>query len=123
LAVTNTYGCMDTSYETVIVHPHFEVEVPNGFTPDLSGPGDGFYDPLALDNNIFYAITKYVEEFHMTIFNRWGEMVFESFDLKYGWDGYYKGKISQQDVYVWKIELRFINGDEYKSMGDVTLIR
>jgi gliding motility-associated-like protein len=105
------------------INPNFEIEVPNAFTPDPNGGNGGIYVADALDNNIFYPITKFVEEFHMTIFNRWGEMVFESFNLAIGWDGYYRGVLSQQDVYVWKIELRYIDGSVYQQIGDVTLVR
>ena len=122
-SVVNQLGCTDTVTVDIRINPNFEIEVPNAFTPDPNGGNGGAYVVDALDNNIFYPITKFVEEFHMTIFNRWGEMVFESFDLAIGWDGYYRSGLSQQDVYVWKIELRYIDGSVYQQIGDVTLVR
>lgn len=59
----------------------------------------------------------------MMIFNRWGEIVFESFDINIGWDGVYKGEISQQDVYVYKVYLTFIDGYKFDQVGSFTLIR
>ena len=122
-AVINNFGCTDTSTLIIRINTSFEIEVPSGFTPDPTGANGGFYIPGTLDNNVFYPITRFVEDFHMMIFNRWGEMVFESFDIAVGWDGYYRGKLSQQDVYVWKIELRYIDGSEFKEIGDITLVR
>ncbi|MBL4657160.1 MAG: gliding motility-associated C-terminal domain-containing protein, partial [Flavobacteriales bacterium] len=122
-AVINEIGCTDTMVVDIRINPSFEIEIPNAFTPDPLGANGGLYDPSALNNNIFYPTTKFVETFHMTIFNRWGEMVYESFDVAIGWDGYYRGVLSQQDVYVWKIELQWINGDEFKQIGDLTLVR
>ena len=57
------------------------------------------------------------------IFNRWGELIFESKDIKIGWDGYYRGKLCQQDVYVWKLFAKFEDGTIVEKAGDVTLLR
>ena len=57
------------------------------------------------------------------IFNRWGEQIFESLDVKQGWDGYYNGIICQQDVYVWKVTGKYSNGKSFTKAGDVTLMR
>ena len=61
----------------------------------------------------------------MKIFNRWGEMVFQTTDLHQGWDGYYKGKLCQQDQYVWKINILYTDFDRTKieRTGSVMLIR
>jgi len=59
----------------------------------------------------------------MRIYNRWGELIFESFDIDIGWDGYYRGRLSPQDVYVWKIMLQFGDGTVVQKAGDLTLVR
>ena len=59
----------------------------------------------------------------MMIFNRWGEMVFESFDLGIGWDGYYRDNLSQFDVYSWKIRIKYIDGKVIERKGDLVLIK
>jgi gliding motility-associated-like protein len=64
-----------------------------------------------------------VVDFKFQIFNRWGELIFETFDIKQGWDGYYRGKLCQQDVYVWKAYLKLNNGKIFNKTGDVTLLR
>ncbi|MBL4657139.1 MAG: PKD domain-containing protein, partial [Flavobacteriales bacterium] len=123
LIVSNEYSCMDTDYVEIRVTPGYAIQVPNAFTPNPNGPVGGIYNPVALNNDIFFPTTGFVDEYHMMVFNRWGELIFESFDLGVGWDGYYRGILCQQDAYVWKIELVFGNGVEYKKIGDVTLLR
>jgi len=72
---------------------------------------------------VFFPFVTGVENFHMLIFNRWGEIIFETFDVKIGWDGYYRGQLCQQDVYVWKANVNFIDGRSITKAGDVTLLR
>ena len=72
---------------------------------------------------MFFPFINYVGEFHMQVFNRWGELVFESFDIDIGWDGYYRGTLSQQDTYVWKIDVTFTDGIKRNAVGDITLLR
>jgi len=64
-----------------------------------------------------------VVEYNLYIYNRWGELMFESKDVDVGWDGYYNGKLCPQDVYIWKVEGKFINGKTFEKTGDVTLLR
>jgi gliding motility-associated-like protein len=68
---------------------------PNTFTPDA----DEF-------NNEFkpvFSQNKNVGSYHFLIYNRWGELIFESYDLKYGWDGTYHLQMSQDDTYTWEL--------------------
>ncbi|PCH93440.1 MAG: hypothetical protein COB85_07090 [Bacteroidetes bacterium] len=123
LTITDQYKCMNTCSLTVIVEPNYDIKVPNAFTPNPNGPNGGGYDINIFNNDVFFPIVDYVDDFHMMVFNRWGELVFESFDVKIGWDGYYKGRLSQADAYVWKIWVRFFDGKEVNLLGDVTLIR
>lgn len=121
LAVTNEYGCKDTfRIETL---GDGEITFPNAFTPNQDGPNGGGYNPYNLDNDVFFPFAGGVKEFHMMIFNRWGELIFETFDIKIGWDGYYRGVLCQQEVYVWKAEVTFISDKKVQKTGDVTLLR
>lgn len=122
LTVINEYGCAAEDLGYVHITPSHEVQVPNMFTPEQGSIG-GFYDPNNYDNNIFFPFAEDVAEFNMKIFNRWGELVFESTDINYGWDGHYRGELSPQDVYVYTMEFTFVDGDVVTKMGDVTLIR
>ena len=57
------------------------------------------------------------------IFNRWGNLVFETNQLNDGWDGYYKGELQNTGIYVYTLDATFSNGKNIKESGDITLIR
>ena len=86
--------------------------LPNTFTPN----GDGINDELEL-------LGKYVEKMNLQIFNRWGELVFEANDQSETWDGSYKGNENWPEVFVYTLYVKCIDGQEYKSKGDITLVK
>ena len=100
-----------------------ELTFPNAFTPGSTGPTDGTYDPRSFDNDVFFPRYSGVEAYRLEVFNRWGELLFVSDDVRKGWDGYYRGQPAKQDVYVWKAFARFSDGRETMLKGDVTLLR
>lgn len=121
--VTNQYACENFCEVEIRINPVYPLGIPNAFTPDPNGPNGGTYSFNDFTNNVFFPITRYVTEYHLEIFNRWGELLFESFDIDRGWDGYYRGELCQQDVYVWKIYIRWWDGQTFNDVGDVTLLR
>ena len=63
-------------------------------------------------------------QYRFMVFNRWGELIFESFYPTIGWDGYYKNLLSQTDVYVWKLSVvDASSGKQYDYIGHVTLLK
>lgn len=114
LLVTNEFGCTDTATHYVTIEGEYAIYVPNSFTPN----GDGF-------NDIFIpqGLMLDVEHFDMFVFNRWGEIIFESHTPNTGWDGMHKGVKSKEDVYVWKIKARDHKGIDHEYIGHVTLLR
>ena len=86
--------------------------LPNTFTPNR----DGINDELEL-------LGKYVEKMNLQIFNRWGELVFEANDQSETWDGSYKGNENWPEVFVYTLYVKCIDGQEYKSKGDITLVK
>lgn len=125
LIANNEWNCPDTFLleGAVTAEPSGDIQFPNAFTPGTGGPTDGLYDPLSFSNDHFFPIQEGVEDYHLQVFNRWGELVFESHDVRRGWDGYYRGSPAKQDVYVWKAYARFSDGNEKTLSGDVTLLR
>lgn len=125
LVANNAWNCADTFAiaGAVTAIQSGDLTFPNAFSPGNNGPSDGIYDPNSLDNDIFHPISTGVEKYRLQIFNRWGELVFETEDINQGWDGYYRGQPVKQDVYVWKAYARFVTGDEKKMTGDLTLLR
>jgi gliding motility-associated-like protein len=112
------------AYETALIESAVAVIegakllIPNAFSPGRDGPGSGDGK-----NDTFIPLMRGVVEFQMTVFNRWGELLFETRDAEDGWNGYYKGKLCQQDVYVYKIVAKYGNGDTITKVGDIHLIR
>ncbi len=125
LIVDNEFGCADTfvAINPVIAEGGGDITYPNVFTPDPLGSSGGYYGQNNIENSIFFPVSEGVVEYHLLIYNRWGEVMFETYDVEQGWDGYYRGELCQQDVYVYKAEVRFINGSEETVVGDLTLLR
>ncbi len=127
LTVNTKHNCPDTYIieRAVTAENVGEVSVPNAFTPNQGGPNGGEYDPNNFNNDIFYPVLNGVEAdyYVFRIFNRWGELIFETNEKNIGWDGYYRDKECKQDVYVWTVEGKYINGISFFKKGDVTLLR
>lgn len=102
-----------------------EFKLANAFIPAKDGSSGGNYITGDPRNHIFHPnlATGDVLEYQFQIFNRWGNLFFQSNEVERGWDGYYNGKLCPQDVYVWKIRCKFVNGDTITKIGDVTLIQ
>lgn len=118
-------GCADTiTYENIVkVINGDEILIPNAFTPSLDGPTGGNRYGDAGRNDVFFPVTEGVIAYHLQIYNRWGEMLFSTNDTGKGWDGYYKGKLCPPDVYIYKIDFKFLDGREVMKFGDIALIR
>lgn len=112
LIATDRKGCIDTTYRVITILDEFYLYVPNTFTPD----GDRF-------NNTFKVSSINVVEFNVKIFNRWGELLFESDDKNFEWDGTHNGEIVRDGTYVWKIFYRSVNDDEETITGHVSVLR
>lgn len=112
LTAWNEIGCVDSITRPIRILYEFFFYVPNAFTPN----GDG-------TNDVFKAEVINSIEFRLRIYNRWGELLVESFDPDYGWDGTFKGKLLKTDVFVYDLRIRSINGEFYEKRGHFTLIR
>ncbi len=112
LLVTSDHGCVDTIVKSIIVGEDYGIYVPNVFSPN----GDGLNDVFQPKG---FGITKY----ELRLFNRWGEELMFTNDFGHGRDGYYKGKLSQEDTYIWKINLTNVFGKSHELSGHVTLIK
>lgn len=121
LVAITQFGCPDTAYNTITTIA--DVVFPNAFTPNADVASGGTYSLLSTSNDVFFPYTAGVVDFSFEIYNRWGELVFESLDINKGWDGYYKGNLSEQGVYVWKAYIKMNDGKEHFKSGDVTLLR
>ncbi len=115
--------CYDTARREVVGREGGLTKIPNAFTPNPNGPNGGIPGNGTF-NDVFLPITRGVEEFEMQIYDRWGNLIFESRDKNQGWDGYDKNsRLLPSGVYVYKLVLRLSDGQRTTQIGDVTLIR
>lgn len=123
LIAKNEFGCADTvkTRSAARVEKGGQVLVPNAFSPNVSSIGSG--GSSNGKNDVFLPLTRGVVEFELLVFNRWGELLFESQDTERGWDGYYNGKLCPQDVYMYKLTALYENGERVVRVGDINLIR
>ncbi|WP_341841325.1 gliding motility-associated C-terminal domain-containing protein [Chitinophaga caseinilytica] len=113
LRVSNPQGCVGFDDINVKYYTGPEFYIPNAFSPN----GDG-------NNDFFRFIPVGIKEYYyFRIFNRWGELVYNSLEFRKGWDGTYKGKPAAIDTYLWILEGLDLNGVKISKKGTVTLLR
>ncbi len=112
LVTDNQYGCSDTTARDIYIYADIRFYAPNAFTPDSDGK-----------NEVFRGYGSDINTYHMRIFNRLGDLVFESNDIDYPWDGKIKGHPAKADVYVYEFIVTDFNGNPYEHTGHVTLLR
>ncbi len=112
LVAYNQSGCADTVCQDVEALVSPLVAVPNAFSPN----GDGVNDRVLVRG---YAIGKMV----FRIYNRWGQLVYQSADQNEGWDGKFKGVLQPMDAYAYVLEVEFTDGSKATKKGDITLLR
>ena len=109
----NEFGCIDSDSIYVTVLCEGVLFAPNSFTPDNSGV-----------NDIFRVIGDNITFESLVIYNRWGEILFQSYDPNVGWDGTYGNNIVKDDIYIYKVEYYECESPEKKiKMGYVTILK
>lgn len=116
LTATSAQGCTDMASQTIQIKDQLLFFVPNTFTPD----GDQH-------NNVFQPVFTSgfdAQNFTMYIYNRWGEIIFESHNVEVGWDGTYKGDLLKEGVYQWTMDVKDPDSDnKFNFQGHVFLVR
>jgi len=112
LVATNSLGCSDSIWKTIIVHPELIFFVPNAFSPN----DDGI-------NDYFSGDGVGIKDYQLKIFDRWGHLVFLSESQRNAWDGRINGNMAPIGVYVWQYTLIGYDTSEFKRTGHVSLIR
>jgi gliding motility-associated-like protein len=114
VAYNNALGCADSIRKTLTVLDHCRIAVPTAFTPNNDGRNDLFWPHNALK----------ADNLEFSVYNRWGQLVFQSRNWRDKWDGNLKGQPQQAGVYVWM--LRYVHRETKKEVfnkGTVMLIR
>lgn len=116
LVATNAGGCTDTVVRPITMTEELVFYVPNTFTPDANQFNEKF-QPVFTSGFDPY-------DYSLLIFDRWGEVIFESHNSRIGWDGTYGGNIVKDGTYIWKINFRLSISDEHQThYGNVNLLR
>jgi len=105
-------GCLDSTCYPIDVILNTTLYVPNAFTPNDDGR-----------NDLFMVKGTDLAKFYIVIYNRWGELMYESMDINQGWDGRFKGEFVQSGVYAYSIEAVGKDYRSYKKAGAVAVIR
>ena len=116
LTITDEDGCIGVDTITIFVRP-FECEmpyifIPNAFTPNNDGK-----------NDMLYVRANGVAEFYFAVYNRGGQLVFETSNLDIGWDGTFKNYPLAPDVFGYMLKVKCLDGNDYFRKGNITLLR
>jgi gliding motility-associated-like protein len=108
--VEHTYTQAVANYTITINLPSASghIIVPNSFTPNSNNEISENFNNNRI-NDVFYPIVIGAKSYQLNIYNRWEEHLFQSEELEKGWNGYFKGQLCQQDVYVYKIHVVYYN--------------
>ncbi len=116
LIAYNEAGCTDTVRKPIGITEEMIYYIPNAFTPD----GDEF-------NQYFTPVfTSGIDptSYFLAVYNRWGELIFESRDVAIGWDGTYRGEVVPTGMYTWNIRIKHKYSDAHEDIvGHVSLLR
>gem|GEM_PF-1051903 len=112
IELTDNFGCTVRDEVTVFVNGVL-ILMPTGFTPN----GDNV-------NDVFRPFNEIFDDYHLAVYNRWGQKLFDSYDPDTGWDGTFNGKQQDTGVYIYDLEYSFIGeGRTRFYQGNVTLVR
>ncbi|HRG87535.1 MAG TPA: gliding motility-associated C-terminal domain-containing protein [Chitinophagales bacterium] len=107
--------CEDTAINPVQVDPYAQIFIPNIFTPDMDGTNDYFQ---------LFGNTQDIDFLHVKIFNRAGEIVYDSYNVNFSWNGTYKGEPLAPAVFVYIIEISALADEDNRLMkGSITILR
>lgn len=94
----NEFGCTDTAWSKFTIRPELILFIPNAFTPNKNGP--------VVNEKFKIFLNQTLPEFEFTIFNKWGERVFETTDQNFEWDGDFRGEPCLTNSYFWTMRYR-----------------
>jgi gliding motility-associated-like protein len=114
LITSTLYSCKDTADQQIIINPVSLFFIPSAFSPNDDGV-----------NDTFSGVGIFIKQYEMSIFDRWGNLIFSSDDINKPWDGKanHGSDIAQQDVYVYSIKITDIKMVKHNYRGVVTLVR
>lgn len=115
LIAADSNGCIDTATQIININEDFSVYIPNTITIDDNGVNEAFLP-------IFTDYTQ-IKKYKLLIYNRWGELIWQTSDYNEPWDGRALGKNCQDGIYTWKILYEDVKLGNRIMVGHVTLLR
>lgn len=112
LIATDAKGCIDSITKPIAIEEEYYIYIPNAFTPDESR-----------FNETFSASTVGVRSLSVSIYDRWGELVYHSDELDFQWDGLYNSLLAKEGIYTYKIKCFTNSNRELDFVGHVSLLR
>ena len=115
LMVETEHGCIDSAYTQIVVNNEYTMYVPSAFSPDGDEINDKFF---VVGNGVDLDV------FDLRVYDRWGEVIWQTTDMNDSWDGKTKsGKYVQGGIYKWIVIYQDETGIEYQRSGTVNVIR
>ena len=114
--VVDSFGCKNSDTTIVIVkdvicdEPY--IFVPNAFSPNNDG-----------ENDVLYVRGEMIDELQFSVYNRWGELVFNTTSINHGWDGVYQGEKVDPAVFVYHLKATCINKETFSKEGNITVVK
>lgn len=112
IVIDQTTGCKDTTKVKVSVDATKNLYIPNAFTPN----GD-------VRNEEWKVFSKGVKFFEATVYNKWGEKVFQTNDINIGWDGTFKGAPVSLGIYPYQVRVTFLDNEVIDNKGTISILR
>ncbi len=114
LITATQFGCMDTAFQTIIIEPDFLFFIPAAFS--LNGDNN---------NDTFSGKGIFIKEYEMSIYDRWGNLIYKTNAIAHPWDGRVNNsaEIALQDVYVYSIKVTDLKNEVHLFKGTVALIK
>lgn len=113
IIATDSIGCKAKDSVTITMDEETCKEV---YIPNVFSPGQAI-------NNILYVRSECIASMDFSVFDRWGNKIFESEDINKGWDGTYNGKLMNTETYIWELKATLKDGTEIERKGNVMLMR
>ncbi len=111
-AFVDLHGCGNEGQKLIFMYPQTKLGIPSAFSPN----GD-------IINDVLYVEGSGFQDMLFQVYNRYGELVFESTDKNLGWDGKVNGFEQEMDVYTYYVKVRYVDGGVVEEKGNVTLLR
>jgi gliding motility-associated-like protein len=106
----SVFRCLDTV--PVIIEDPNNFYVPNAFSPNDDG-----------NNDFLFVRGRNIDQLSFTVYDRWGQRVFETHNINEGWDGRYNGEQMENAVFVYYLTLTYTDGKTETKKGNISLIR